>query len=141
MQRHALVYSFVFAAIAITACGGSKGTGSDANGTADAGTECTTEGMNRCEGATYETCMGGNWNVTQQCTTACDPTLGCVACQPNNNYCVGEDVHSCTADGMDGGKQQTCTGTQICSGGLCVDPCADAANSRSYIGCEYWAVD
>ncbi len=141
MQRRALVYPLVCAAIAITACGGSKNSGSDGPVAVDAGTECTMEGQNRCEGATYETCMNGNWNVVNQCKSVCDPTLGCVACAPSQDYCIGEDVHSCTADGMDGGKQSTCTGTQICSNGVCVDPCADAANSRSYIGCEYWAVD
>jgi hypothetical protein len=28
-----------------------------------------------------------------------------------------------------------------CVGGSCVDACLDAAASKSYIGCEYWAVD
>jgi hypothetical protein len=141
MKRHALALSIVSIVSFAAACGGSHGNGPDAQGSVDAGTECTTDGMTRCDGATYETCMGGNWNVTSQCPSQCDPQLGCVMCEPGTDYCVGNDVHSCTAQGGDGGLVMSCTGTQECLSGTCVDPCANAASNRSYIGCEYWAVD
>ena len=140
MKRHALVVSFALLS-PFAACGGSHGGGPDAQTSVDAGTECTTDGMTRCDGSTFETCMGGNWNVTSQCPMECDPQMGCVACEPGTDYCVGEDVHSCTATGTDGGLVMSCTGTTTCEGGTCVDPCAEAASNRSYIGCEYWAVD
>ncbi|HTJ42292.1 MAG TPA: IgGFc-binding protein [Kofleriaceae bacterium] len=136
MKRIALLLLYV------CACGGGKGTHPDASpGGADAAMECTAEGQTRCLGATYETCMNGSWNVTQQCAMSCDSALGCVACSPGIDYCVGNDVHSCTAQGDDGGVTMTCPSNQTCSSGKCVDPCADAAANRSYIGCEYWAVD
>jgi hypothetical protein len=141
MKRHALALSLALASIA-AACGPNhNGGGVDANGTSDAGMQCTVDGMTRCDGSTFETCMSGNWNVTSQCPMQCDPQLGCVACEPGTDYCVGEDVHSCTAQGTDGGLVMSCTGTKVCEGGSCVDPCAEAAANRSYIGCEYWAVD
>jgi hypothetical protein len=131
--------SLIFFGFAI-GCGSSKHN-PDAGPGGDGAAECTAEGETRCEGATFETCQTGAWNVTSQCPLQCDPALGCVACGVGVDYCVGDTVHSCDASGHDGGVVATCSASQACVGGKCVDPCADAAANRSYLGCEYWAVD
>jgi len=130
------------AGAALAACGGSSSGHPDGGGPGiDAAAQCTADGDTRCEGATYETCSSGTWTVTQQCPVACDPGLGCVECTPGVDFCDGNDVRSCNTDGTKGGVVTTCSGSQTCVGGSCVDPCAQAADSRSYLGCEYWATD
>jgi hypothetical protein len=142
MARSGLAGLIISTLAALAACGPSGNNPDAGNGSGiDSGTQCTAEGANRCTGSTYQTCHGGNWDVTAQCPLKCDDTLGCVACTPGVNSCSGQDVVSCGADGNPGGVVMTCAANQVCSNGACVDPCADAATNRSYLGCEYWAVD
>src|SRR5438105_2227212 len=108
MPRRALVRSFVSLVAVVTAaiagaCGPAKHNPDAGPGGGDGAMDCTADGQTQCMGATFETCMGGSWQVTSQCPKQCDPALGCVDCAPNVNYCVGNDVHSCTAQGGDGG--------------------------------------
>ena len=128
----------VLAAV-VAACGPSNHKTPD--GPPDALIECTQEGQHRCTGATYQTCVAGLWTTTLECPTACVDTLGCVQCTPGQTFCKGGDVWSCNDDGTPGSLQQDCTGINVCANGACVDACADAAVNKSYIGCEYWAVD
>jgi hypothetical protein len=87
-------------------------------------------------------CVSGDWQITDQClTTICDPTNGCVECIPNQNFCEGETVRSCTEDGKIAGIIETCEGDAHCSGGSCRNLCLEAETALSYLGCEYWAVD
>ena len=69
----------------------------------------------------------------------CVDGLGCVDCRPGNLTCVGNEQHGCNDDGTVGGTIQVCDGS--CVGGQCVDPCTMAEQQRSYIGCDYFAVD
>jgi len=129
------VFVFVIAA----GCGPNNrhgGGGDDAPAAA-----CTPEGAHRCEGATYETCTGGMWTSTQDCPSGCVDSIGCVACNPGVSFCKDGNVWSCDDTGNPGSMTQACTGAQICQDGTCVDACADAAANRSYVGCEYAAVD
>jgi hypothetical protein len=107
----------------------------------DAPDECEPEGQHRCTGSSYEVCSGHLWVTETDCLAGCIDTLGCVACTPGQNFCKDGDVWSCDATGQAGAVVETCTGVMTCSGGACVDACATAASNRSYIGCEYWAVD
>ncbi len=75
------------------------------------------------------------------CPIACDEALGCVACTPGGMTCGSGDVHSCDATGNVGPVTTACTGATVCEGGACVDACAAAGSNRSYVGCEYFAVD
>ncbi len=136
-------------ALFVPACGPS------ANDYADAGQgptpdapiavpDCTQEGATRCGGTTtFQTCQNGDWVTTQSCTApqVCSNPLGCVDCFPSTNLCVGNSVHTCGADGKVGAEVEACTPPLQCSDGACIDLCADAATSRSYLGCEYYAVD
>ena len=122
----------------VAACGPSDrnpGGGMDANPG-----DCV-EGTFRCNSTTWETCQGGMWVTSVACPVACADGVGCVQCAPGTNTCVNGDVATCDASGNPGAVSMQCTGSTICENGACVDACADAASSRSYVGCEYWAVD
>ena len=126
-------------ALIVVACGPSRGGGDDTTG--DAMAECIPEGAHRCQGASYQTCTGGTWQTAIDCPQACLDNLGCVQCHPGQTFCKDGNVWSCDDTGNPGSEVAQCTGVNTCVGGSCVDACADAAASRSYIGCEYWAVD
>ncbi|MCE9572399.1 MAG: IgGFc-binding protein [Deltaproteobacteria bacterium] len=133
---------FISGVAALAACGPSGDSPDARTGDViDGGTQCTAEGSNRCQGSTYQVCHSGNWDVQTQCPLKCDDALGCVACNPGVLSCSGQDVVQCDSQGNPGSVVMTCSGTQICSNGACVDPCEEAATNRSYLGCEYWAVD
>jgi len=108
--------------------------------TADSGGDDCTAGEVRCEGALLQTCDGQSWQTTATCAPpqVCSATLArCAACDPGINLCVGDEVHSCDADGTVGALVQTCPAGK-CQAGVCLDACAQAASSRSYVGCDYW---
>jgi hypothetical protein len=109
--------------------------------TPDAQVECTDEGGHRCAGSTYQTCTGGMWQTALDCPQACVDTLGCVQCSPGQPFCNEGNVTACDESGSPGAVVQECTGQSICSNAACVDACMDAATNKSYIACEYAAVD
>lgn len=129
--------------LSLMACGPSSGDDADGGpGDIDAGTgDPCTEGTTRCVGQTFQTCVDGFYQNQQACPLVCDDALGCVACDPDmGNVCQGDEIHQCNGDGTIGSLVDTCPpGT--CTAGHCVDLCAEAAASNSYIGCEYWPVD
>ncbi|HEY5950186.1 MAG TPA: hypothetical protein VIV40_32040, partial [Kofleriaceae bacterium] len=122
-----------------TACGSSRKNGDD-TGT-DALIDCRPEGSHRCMGATYQTCTAGQWQTAIDCPELCSDALGCVQCSPGTNFCKDGNVWLCDDNGNPGSEIAVCGGVNTCVGGACVDACADAAASKSYISCEYWAVD
>jgi hypothetical protein len=124
----------------IVACGPGRKSGDD-DGSPDALIECMPEDSHRCQGATYQTCTGGTWQNAVDCPTACVDSLGCVRCTPGQTFCKDGNVWVCDDTGNPGSEVMQCGGATVCAGGSCVDACADAAASKSYIGCEYWAVD
>jgi hypothetical protein len=73
----------------------------------------------------------------------CHTGVGCLACHPGSFFCVGDDVVQCNATGTDHELIHACevTAGQACYLGNCVQACEKAAQERSYVGCEYWAVD
>ncbi|MBS1123141.1 MAG: hypothetical protein H6Q90_5369, partial [Deltaproteobacteria bacterium] len=125
--------------VVVVGCGpGSRGHGDD-TGT-DATPACS-DGNHRCNASTYEVCVSGQWSIQEDCPVACADSLGCVQCPPGMDVCQDGNVHSCDAAGNVGGETMACTGATICQGGTCVDACAAAATDKSYIGCDYMAVD
>jgi hypothetical protein len=103
--------------------------------------ECRPEGSHRCNGSTYETCQAGQWQTAVDCPQLCVDSLGCVQCTPGQNFCKDGNVWICDDNGNPASQVAECGGANTCVAGACVDACADAAASKSYIGCEYWAVD
>jgi len=76
------------------------------------------------------------------CTTGqvCDDGQ-CAECYAGVDYCDGDDIRACNADGTGGGVLSTCSGEEVCAGGQCVTACEKAEADRSNVGCEYWAID
>ncbi|MBI4510078.1 MAG: IgGFc-binding protein [Deltaproteobacteria bacterium] len=101
------------------------------------------DGTIRCSGLTQQRCVGNKWQDVVTCDQGkiCDRELGCVQCDPRvSTTCKDNAVYTCNAQGTIGEKVRDCGG-EGCSRGQCQDPCGIAAANRSYLGCEYWAVD
>jgi hypothetical protein len=133
-MRSRVSIAFVVAVMAVVACGSSKTQPID-------GAVTCAEGQHRCEVNVFETCTANAWQPTQDCPALCDDALGCISCSPGSTFCKDGNVYQCDASGQPGALTTTCTGSNVCSEGACVDACAKAATDKSYQGCEYWAVD
>lgn len=124
--------------VAAAACGAD---GENGNGNSDASVACVAEST-QCDGSSFLVCRDNEWKVGDQCTAGvCNDLLGCIECTPGVNFCEGENVQACSDTGKVGGVVETCTGNAHCESGSCRDLCAEAETARSYLGCEYWAVD
>ncbi len=113
----------------------------------DAGPVCAEPGLRQCvaeDEAEVEVCQPDRtWRISR-----CPDGLVCLGgdCVPAG-ACVEGD--SACGDGgpvrcVDGSWQveATCGDDAVCANGQCTTvECAAAAQTRSYLGCEYWAVD
>lgn len=122
-------------------CGPNSTSGTDDLAKPDASAACI-DGATQCDGNSFMTCSSSQWAVTEQCvSTICNSTAGCVECNPSLDFCDGQTAYQCNEDGTRGEVITVCAGEDHCSGGTCSNLCSDAVESRSYLGCEYWAVD
>ena len=132
----------------IPACSPPSGDG-DGDGDADGDADVTCEaGLIDCAGETYRRCndSGDGWADQYECTDPtplCVDNLGCVMCRPHTGDCDGDTPRHCNAEGTGWDVDPPCDAAagHRCQNGACLDPCAAAADSNSYVGCEYWAVD
>jgi hypothetical protein len=141
-------FLFALSAIAAIGCGPAKGRKSE--NTNNINNNNTTgpcnAGETRCDssGTMVEVCDNGTWAIQTTCSGSTPYCYGgsCVACQPNQNYCQGNDVYQCDATGGSGQLVQSCdeANGETCVAGSCVSLCEQAEDQNSYIGCEYWAV-
>jgi len=126
-------------AAALTALGCGPSSGDDVipdGGRRDGGGGCL-EGERSCDSTNkLSQCQGGAWVGVQQCPAACDPVAGCVQCVPNSTACNGNEVMGCGPDGQPAGVLAHCS--SACQNGHCTDPCGQAEESKSYLGCDYW---
>jgi hypothetical protein len=107
-------------------------------------------GERRCAGA-LEECRGGaggpSWATLDDCRAqgrVCAPTLlTCTPCLPDGARCDGQTVMRCDSAGLLETPGDTCdtSADMACREGGCVHLCSAAAERRSNVGCEYWAVD
>ena len=110
------------------------------------GAVCT-PGTDRCAENTYQQCAddGASWVDIDACSDrelVCVDGDGCRACFPDTRSCAGLDVVRCRPDGSGTDVIATCgDDDDVCFGGTCVNACVLAAETESYEGCEYWAVD
>src|SRR6185503_14897925 len=75
----------------------------------------------------------------------CVPQAGCMTCSPGARSCGGDtfDIVLCRPGGDALDVVARCDPEQglICGGGSCRGACEVATMTRSYEGCDYWAVD
>jgi hypothetical protein len=108
-------------------------------------------GKQRCTLTALEECKDGDagvdWQVIDDCEAhdeVCAPgLLACTLCYPDETYCDDQDVLLCSSDGESSAYQETCDPSvgQACRSGGCPTLCVLAAEEKSNVGCEYWAVD
>lgn len=110
--------------------------------------DCTaTPNLTVCEGDWSGTCGAAGdakgWVNCALLEQSCVPNLGCRVCAPNLSGCTEDNsLFRCNAAGDDYEVVQTCEVGTVCNASAsgCVDLCAAAEDTRSYVGCEYWAV-
>ncbi|MDY0004562.1 MAG: IgGFc-binding protein [Polyangia bacterium] len=73
----------------------------------------------------------------------CAPDKGCVVCFPGETRCDENTVMTCRSDWMGWEPVVDCDPMQgtACIDGSCKNLCTDAAETRSNVGCDYFAVD
>jgi len=104
-------------------------------------------GTSRCAENSFQQCSdsGERWVDVEACSDqglVCVTGDGCRACFPDTRSCDGLDILRCRPDGSGSDVIATCgADDDVCFGGACVNACALAAETESYEGCEYWAVD
>ena len=108
------------------------------------------EGSTRCTDALLQRCEVGDdgpaWQLVEDCSErgwVCVATeKDCAPCVPGAPFCVDQTVMRCADDGSSFTPERVCDRTGVaCRNGGCADLCALAADRRSNVGCEYWAVD
>ncbi len=136
--------------VAILACKPSTNGGDgDSDADSDVSVECTADAITCAdEGEVMQRCneSGDGWAEVRECegeTPECIEDHGCVLCYPGNGECDGAVPLTCSPDGSSWERGEECdiAAGQQCMSGFCTDPCAAVAESSSYVGCEYWAVD
>ncbi|MSP26023.1 MAG: hypothetical protein EXR75_12855 [Myxococcales bacterium] len=93
-------------------------------------------GMSTSAGATGgDTSVGAGGNTTSGSVTG-SGSVGSGGC--SGNSCSPDLKSIVDCDGM---TVATCPPEQACANGMCIDdPCDAAAQSKSSVGCDYWAV-
>ncbi len=107
---------------------------------------CDAQGnLQRCTAAVD---AGASLVVADDCVARsliCSPTLrACAVCEPGSGTCTEDEVPSlCRADGTGYDVAAACNTSAglACRNGRCANLCNEASQSRSNVGCEYWAVD
>jgi len=109
-----------------------------------------TLGVLRCA-PELERCVGGDqgahWALEDDCKSRgliCSTALeACTVCEPNRRSCSGQTIMQCDQTGSEQTALETCDPSerQVCREGSCANLCGLAAQRRSNVGCEYFAVD
>jgi len=123
----------------LIACGGP---GPEPDPDPTPGEACVTEGITECFDNVHRTCTEGEWVINEVCASPlpqCSVSIGCSECGAGQEYCVGNAVFQCNGDGTDWSQIEDC-GDSSCRWGDCYDLCSLAAETGSYLGCEFLAV-
>jgi len=109
--------------------------------------ECTSPGARECRGDTLITCSGdARITDSRDCfaegLVCADGARGCTVCVPESGSCAGNTPRVCNRSGTGYEPAEApCEAGTFCDAddGQCRDLCAEAAETSSYIGCEYYA--
>jgi hypothetical protein len=119
---------------------------------------CTDESSKRCVGNSHMSCVRYEEFlevVEVDCTErgqVCHPERVCIVCTPGSTRCEpcdpGDDcdpnqVQACNDEGTAWEDVEVCdlAGGFACYDGMCAEMCERAELDRSYVGCEFYAVD
>jgi len=120
---------------------------------ADTGTEgqICMPGTYSCSANTLMRCAGDGtgYVVVEDCSArdrVCHAeSRGCLVCIPDALGCSGADIVRCNSRGSgylpDPVRRCDAAKGEVCSNQICVNACDLSRRNRSYVGCEYWAVD
>lgn len=104
-----------------------------------AGLSCVADVAYRCDGVSdFAVETTDCARMGQECVSG----MGCLPCAPDRVRCDGEVLSICRDDGSGYDVFETCDAAAglHCSPDGCLDLCARAAETESYIGCEYTPV-
>ncbi|HEV8245919.1 MAG TPA: hypothetical protein VGP93_09120, partial [Polyangiaceae bacterium] len=107
------------------------------------GSERCTDKLERCERSP----AGPTWVTIDDCKAqglVCAPSLhACAACVPGKTQCQDQELSRCDDSGSEFVLEDTCDPSlgEACRDDGCLQLCAAAAQERSNVGCEYFAVD
>jgi hypothetical protein len=146
-RRSTVAFSAIFALLSTQHC--SPDSASRWNGRASETPLCRVDEyrcapeLERCE----EGPDGLVWNELEDCSerglVCAAPLRACATCIPETTGCDDTTVLHCREDGSGFDRGETCDPElgEACRAGGCQNLCALAADHRSNVGCEYWAVD
>lgn len=77
------------------------------------------------------------------CITCTPGMARCKPCEPDDNDCDPNQIEMCDDEGAAWHDTELCdlTAGEACYDGMCEDMCERAKIDRSYVGCEFFAVD
>jgi IgGFc binding protein len=122
--------------------------------------DCTPDQI-KCQGNVVVNCVNGQFVPGDDCTASgllCVGNFGCKVCPPDSTFCCDDlnraqfsctpdlDILRCDTEGNSAAVDQTCNAdmAEVCVPGesaVCDNACKVAAEHRSYVGCDYYAVD
>jgi hypothetical protein len=110
---------------------------------------CTDESLVACIGGVHHSCprVGEFLELRKVDCEAqglvCVPELECATCVPDKLGCDEHRVVRCSSDGEELEVVEECDleAGFTCDAGRCVSLCVKAQSERSYVGCEFFAVD
>ena len=136
----------------LLSCGGGDPTRPD-GGRRDTGGgdefRCVSDDALACQGNIELSCeRNGEFlqRVETDCTAdgrICVRGLGCAVCEPERVFCADNDVVRCNGagDGFDVVEECVIEDGFSCRDGVCRNLCDLAVQDKSYVGCEFYAVD
>jgi len=144
-------------ALATSAC---SDNGPNAPTLGDAGPPIDDDGEFFCRGADSVACIGdvfwfcestgGEFGLrrrSQDCRLdeqVCieEPRVGCAVCRPGELGCFEGQRAECNDQGTGWNQIEACNAPgEACRAGRCENLCENALDERSYLGCEFYAVD
>jgi len=110
---------------------------------------CVNAESRACTGSTLHSCLVNGEFLSptmHDCNDEghiCVDGIGCAVCVPDTAGCDGQNVVVCSHDGQSQMTTQICDITmgETCFNAACVNLCDRANQERSYVGCEFYAVD
>jgi hypothetical protein len=123
--------------------------GGDADAENDAGEPCEPGEIIACERQNTQSILQCPDDGRGEESGSCPPETVCrnaecveVSCIPNTERrCDGNTPEVCNEEGTELVAQEPCAEGEQCESGRCLNRCENAAQTNSYIGCEYWAVE